>query len=289
MRSKLFVPGSRPELFAKALASEADAISFDLEDSVTGDRKIDARTQVANFLSSEAVHRCNKELIVRVNAPGTDQFEADLLAVAQPGLALVNLPKCESAAGLRAAITAIDQAEAKNGVTRPLRILANIETPRGLRLAAEIAAAHERVAGLQIGYLDLFESLGIDRRDAAAVHAVMFAVRVAAGEAGVFAYDGAFGEIKNAEGLRAEAEMARRLGYWGKSCVHPSQVAVVNGVFEPDRAEIVYAQRVVEAAHKAQIAGDGVFLLEGRMIDAPTIRRAEAVVAISRRIAAVRA
>ncbi len=278
MRSKLFVPGSRPELFAKALASETDAISFDLEDAVAGNRKAEARTLVADFLRSDTARHCGKELIVRVNAAGTAQFEADLLAIAQPSVALVNLPKCESADQLCAAIAILAKAEATNGITQPLRILANIETPRGLRLAAEIAGAHPRIAGLQIGYLDLFEPLGIDRRDPAAVHAVMFAVRMAAGEAGIFACDGAFADIKDEPGFRAEAEMARRLGFWGKSCIHPSQIAIANQVFRPGSEEIAFAQRVVEAAREAHAAGRGVFMLDGRMIDAPAIRRAQRIV-----------
>lgn len=278
MRSKLFVPGSRPELFAKALATEADAISFDLEDAVAGPRKAEARAQVADFLRGDAARKSGKELIVRVNAPGTAGFEADLRAIALPGLALVNIPKCESADALRAAIAALEQAEAANGVGPALRVLANIETPKGLRFAAEIAAAHPRVAGLQIGYLDLFEPLGVERRDAAAVHAVMFAVRMAAGEAGVFAYDGAFADIKDIQGFRAEAGMARRLGYWGKSCIHPSQVPIANEAFRPGDDEIDFARKIVAAARKARAAGQGVFAIEGRMIDAPAIRRAERLV-----------
>lgn len=281
MRSKLFVPGSRPDLFARALASDADAISFDLEDAVVEGRKSEARTLVAEFLRSDAARQCGKELIVRVNAPVTAQFQADLLAIAQPGLALVNLPKCESADELRAAIAVLEKAEAMNDVAHPLRVLANIETPRGLRFAAEIAAAHPRVAGLQIGYLDLFEPLCVDRRDAAAVHAVMLAVRMAAGEAGVLAYDGAFPDTKDVQGFRAEAEMARRLGLWGKSCVHPGQIAVVNEVFKPTSEEIVYAERVVEASRNSQAVGLGVFMLDDRMIDAPAIRRAERIIAMS--------
>lgn len=281
MRSKLFVPGSRPELFAKALASEADAISIDLEDSVPEDRKAEARARAGEFLRSAEIRGSGKTIIVRVNALATPHFEADLIAIAQPTLSLVNLPKNESADELRAAASVLQRAEAANGVAEPIRLLANVETPTGLRRAANIAAAHPRVAGLQIGYLDLFEPLSIDRQDAAAVHAVMFAVRMAAAEAGVFAYDGAFADVKDAEGFRAEAEMARRLGFRGKSCIHPSQVSIANGVFQPTGEEIAHAERIVEAARKAQAAGSGVFMVDGRMIDAPAIRRAESVIAMS--------
>ncbi len=284
MRSKLFVPGSCPELFAKALASQADAISIDLEDSVPESRKAEARALVAAFLQSAEVRGSSKVIVVRVNAPGTAHFEADLLAITQPGVALINLPKCESADQLRAAVTVVERAEAGNGVTKPVPILANVETPRGLRLAAEIAAAHSRVAGLQIGYLDLMEPLGVDRNDAANVHAVMFAVRMAAAEAGVLAYDGAFADTRDAQGFRAEAGMARRLGYSGKSCIHPNQIPIANEIFSPSDEEIAYARRVLEASQQAKAKGIGVFTIEGTMIDDPAIRRAEAVVAIGRQM-----
>lgn len=281
MRSKLFVPGSRPELFAKALATEADAISVDLEDSVPEERKGEARTRAAAFLGSAEAAASGKAIVVRVNAPGTPHFEADLAAIARPGLALLNLPKVESAEALRDAIAALHGAEARNRVAGPIGVLVNIETPAGLRHAAEIAGAHARVAGLQIGYLDLFEPQGIDRNDGAAVHAVLLAVRMAAAEAGVSAYDGAFADVQDAEGFRREAAMARRLGFSGKSCIHPSQVALANAAFQPNADEVARAERIVEAAGAARAAGNSVFLLDGRMVDTPAIRHAQAVLALA--------
>ena len=284
MRSKLFVPGCRPELFAKALTSQADAISIDLEDSVAENRKAEARATVARFLQSVEARATAKVLIVRVNALNTAHFEADVMAIAQPGLALLNLPKPETAGDIHAAVAVLERAEAANDVARPTRILANIETPKALRLAVEIAGAHPRVAGLQLGFGDLFEPLGIDRRDRANVHAAMFALRMAAGEAGVFAFDGAFADVQNSAGFRDEAEMARRLGFWGKSCIHPSQIALANDVFRPSEEEIAHAQRVVEAAKQASSDSVGAFMVDGKMIDIPFIRRAEAVVAFAQRI-----
>lgn len=282
MRSKLFVPGIRPELFRKALSSSADAISIDLEDSVPEGLKAEARANVAEFLGSAEVRSTTKLVIVRVNALASPHFEADVLMVAQPGLALLNLPKPESAADIRAAVAAIERAEAVNQVERPVGILANIETPKALRRAAEIAAADARVVGLQLGFADLFEPLGIDRGEVSNVHAAMFAVRMAAGEAGVFAYDGAYANVQDADGYRAEAEMARRLGYLGKSCIHPSQIALANQVFQPSAEDIAFSRRVLAQARKADGRKLGAFVVDGRMIDAPFIRRAEAIVAIAR-------
>ena len=284
MRSKLFVPGSRPELFPKALSGPADALSFDLEDAVAEARKAEAREQVRALLCSPEARASGKTLIVRVNAIDTPHFEADVAAVVCEGVHLLNLPKAESPEQVRAAAAAIEAAERANDVTRPVRLLLNIEAPRGLREAAAMAQAHGRVAGLQLGFGDLFEPLGIARRDTANVHAAMFAMRMAAGEAGVFAYDAAFADVKDAEGYLAEAGMARRLGYLGKSCIHPSQVALAHQVFRPPQAEIERALRIVEAAREAEARGVGAYMVDGRMVDSPFVRGAEAVLADARRL-----
>ncbi|NDK38481.1 CoA ester lyase [Pseudoxanthomonas gei] len=279
MRSKLFVPGVRPELFAKALAGEADALSLDLEDSVPESRKQEAREQVAAFVQTAAVRDSAKLMVVRVNALDTPHLQADLDAVARSGVDLINLPKVESAQQVLEAVSMLERAEAANGLTRPIGLLLTIETPRGLRHAAAIASAHPRVAGLQVGLADLFEPFGIDRRDAANVHSTLFAVRMAAAEAGVFAWDAAFAGIGDAAGFQAEAAMARRLGYVGKTCIHPTQVALANAAFLPDANEIAAARRIVAAAGQADNAGRGAFLVDGRMVDLPFLKRAQALLA----------
>ena len=281
MRSKLFVPGSRPELFPKALAGQADALSFDLEDSVLETAKAEARRLVAQVLLSPEAAASKKILLVRVNGLTTPHFEADLAAVTGPRLDLVNVPKVESADEIRTVARALARLEKERGLARPIGILANVESPRGLRLAAEIAGADPRVAGLQVGFADLLEPLGIDRANAAAIHQLQLAVRLAAGEAGLWACDAVYANFKDAEGFRTEALAAKRLGYIGKSCIHPSQIAVANEVFRPTDQEIAFAQRVVEAAGKSNA---GAFTVDGRMIDAPFIKRAHAILAIARQL-----
>jgi citrate lyase subunit beta/citryl-CoA lyase len=284
MRSKLFVPGSRPELFGKALAGEADALSFDLEDSVAPARKAQARNALRDFLRSGALAGCAKTLIVRVNALDTPYFTDDVRAAVQPGVHMLNLPKPRGAADIRAASQAIAEAQAANGVRETVGLLVNIETPGALRTAAELACADPRVKGLQLGLGDLFEPLGIARRDESAVRQAMFAVRMAAGEAGVFAYDAAFANINDEAGFTAEAQQARRMGFIGKSCIHPRQIALANAAFRPGDDEIAHALRVVEAAHTAGSQDVGAWVVDGKMIDAPFVRRAEAIVALAGRL-----
>jgi len=281
MRSKLFVPGTRPELFAKALASDADAISFDLEDSVPEDAKARAREQVADFLRAPEAREAlrQKIIIVRVNAGTSRHFEADLKAFTCPQVALLNLPKTQDATEIQAAAAVLESIERAAGLDEPMRLLVNIETPRAVRLAWELARAHPRVAGLQLGLTDLFESLHIDRRDRRSVHAALLAVRLAGGESNCFTYDSAFPDVADEEGFRREAELARRLGYIGKSCVHPRQVTIANEVFRIDELQLASARRIVAAAEEAAALGRGAFLLDGRMIDLPIIKRAEALLA----------
>ncbi|MCQ4158645.1 CoA ester lyase [Roseomonas sp. GC11] len=289
MRSKLFLPGSRPELFAKGEASAADALSFDLEDSVAPARKAEARAAVAAALRARAAAPATggKLAIVRVNAAETPHFAADIAAILGPGLDAINLPMVEDAAGLRAAIAQIAAAEQAAGLP-PCAILANIETPRGLRCAAEIATAHPRIAGLQIGYGDLFEPFGIARDEEVALQQVRLAVRLAAAEARIPAFDGALAAIAAPERCTAEAVAARRLGFAGKSCIHPSQIALVNAAFAPGPQEIAHAARVVAAAEAAEAQGIGAYTVDGQMVDAPFVASARAVLDLARRLGLMR-
>jgi len=293
MRSKLFVPASRPALFAKALASAADAISFDLEDAVAPEAKPAARAELRKLLQGDgdagvavppALAQSGKTLIVRVNAFGTPHFADDLQAAIWPALHIVNLPMVESADTVRRAAEAIEALERERGIGRPIHILANIESPRGLRFAAEIATAHPAVIGLQIGYGDLFAPLGIASGEPSATQYVRTAVRLAAGEAGIDAYDGAYVNFSDPEGYRRDSMAARQLGFAGRSCIHPSQIATANEVFRPDEADVAHALRVVEAAQDNLGRGVGAFTVDGRLVDGPFIVQAERLVALARRL-----
>ena len=278
MRSKLFVPGARPDFFAKALAGDADAVSFDLEDSVPPAGKADARARVAECVRSDAARGAGKTVIVRVNAPDTPHFAADIAALALHGVDLVNIPKVEDGTGAAAAAEAVAAAGRRNGRAQLIGLLLNIETPRGLSRAGDIAAAHPAIHGLQVGLNDLFQPLGISRT-ASNVHAALWQIRLAAAEGSAFAYDGAWPDLTDDAGFEAEAALARDLGYVGKSCIHPRQVALANRIFGGRAAALHDARRLVAAARSAAAAGHGAFLFDGRMVDRPMVARAEALLA----------
>jgi len=267
MRSKLFVPCSRPEFFAKAIDGAADALSFDLEDSVPPAGKPAARARLAAFMRSDSAMASTKRLIVRINAIDTPFFADDLAALAGLRVDMINLPKADAPGIVRTAAAQVEMLGLAAG------LLVNIETAAGLANAAAVAAAHPRVAGLQVGLNDLFAPLGIDRGDSRHVHAALWQIRLAAGQAGCFAYDGAWPDLTDEQGFRAEAELARSLGYIGKSCIHPRQVAIVNAVFDRD-GEIDRARRLIAAAAAAEAQGRGAFVFDGAMVDAPAINAA---------------
>ncbi len=279
MRSKLFIPGSRPELFEKAWRSEADALSFDLEDAVVAGAKAEARKQVAAALGG-ALANDRKIVIVRINPFASDGFEADLDAVVQPRLDVLNLPKVDGPDTVREVARRLDQFESQRGLEKRIGILVNIETSCAVRRAHEIAKSSGRIVGLQLGFGDLFSPLGIERSPAS-MEPIRLSVRLAAGEAGVPAYDGAFVDVSDLAGFRAEAEAARAMGFAGKTCVHPSQTPIANSVFFPRAAEIEAARQVVEKADEMEAEGVGAFTVNGVMFDGPLIARAREIVKLA--------
>ncbi|MGH7914136.1 MAG: HpcH/HpaI aldolase/citrate lyase family protein [Candidatus Binataceae bacterium] len=276
VRSRLYVPGSRPELFEKALRSPADAITFDLEDSVLDTCKATARLAIAAALD-RARPGSGKTLVVRCNAVGSESFEADIETVVRAGLDLLCLPKTETPGEIRYVARRLDLLERTHGMSSSVRLLPTIETARGMRHASRIARADHRIVGLQLGLGDLLGSLGIDRSEQHAAYVCRLAVRFAAAEAAVAAYDAAFPGISDLDGFRIEARAARRLGYAGKSCIHPAQVQLANEVFRPTAGEIAHARRVVSIADAKAREGLGAFVVDGVMVDKPAVEHARAM------------
>jgi citrate lyase subunit beta/citryl-CoA lyase len=282
MRSKLFVPASSPALFPKALASEADAICFDLEDGVLPERKAEARHTLREYFSSG--FHTEKMIMVRVNHVRSAFFAEDLSAVVSPAVSLLVLPKVEDTSEIKDAASALSVLEMERKVERPIAIAATIESPRGMRLAREIAESEDRVVALQIGLADFFGPLGIEQSDTFAAHQVRLRLRLSASEAGVPCFDSAYPDIEDETGLVREANMARSLGFAGKSCIHPRQVAFANRIFSPQPEEIAWSLRILEAGREAAMAGAGAFKLDGRMIDKPFILRAEAILELAKKL-----
>jgi citrate lyase subunit beta / citryl-CoA lyase len=282
MRSKLFVPATRADFFEKALRSQADSISFDLEDAVLEHRKLEARENLATYFSSAEFLQLKAEnkktIIVRVNPLDSGHLEQDLLAICKVGVDIVNIPKSNTEADIFRFVEILTAVEKKTSVTQgasiKLKVLANIESPSALINAAKIAS-HSRVWGLQLGLGDLFEPMGIERYEPINVHHVMLGMSLAAGASNKIAYDTAFTNVADPDGFRAEAIQAKKAGFLGKTCIHPNQVAIANDVFSPSEAEIQWANKVLASAQENTV--NGAYMLDGKMIDAPFIARAQSI------------
>lgn len=257
-RSFLFVPGTRPERFEKALSSGADAVILDLEDAVCVEEKDEAREAISTWLSPE------HPAYVRVNGASTEWFRDDLDAIVRPGLCGILLPKAEEP----------DQiSEAASLLTEEATIVPILETGLGIWDARSLAAAR-RVERLAFGALDFALDVGIDGEDEELLYArsrLVLASRVA----GIVPpLDGVTAALDDPDRLAADVNRARRLGFGGKLCIHPRQIEAVNRGFLPSEAEVSWARRVVEAA---ETAGTGAFRVDGEMIDRPVLERAQSV------------
>jgi citrate lyase beta subunit len=274
------VPAIRFDRFEKALASGADAVCFDLEDAVSFDQKAAAREGLASFLQDRVTG--DPQLLVRTNSLTSSDFALDLDACVWPSIFAITLPKVESSADIAEAEQALLRLEATRTNGYQLGILPTIETPRGLRNALEIAKASSRIIGLQIGFADLMEPLGISPDNLFARNQARWALRLAASEANLDCYDSAFPEYKDLAAFQQHLDAAYSFGFAGCSCIHPSQVGPTNATFTPSAEALAYANRVVDAARGAEKCGSGVTTLDGKMIDRPFVIAAERLLARNR-------
>ncbi|QLG61761.1 HpcH/HpaI aldolase/citrate lyase family protein [Halorarum salinum] len=269
-RSVLFSPGDRPALMRKAPGAGADTIVFDLEDAVAPARKAEARAAVRDVLADPTFDP-DAEVCVRVT--GADTYR-DLEALADEGpgnFDAVMLPKAGSADRVDHLENQLREHDCR------VPVLALVETARGVLNAAAIADAGATDA-LLFGAEDLSADLGATRtREGTEVLYAREKVVVAAAAAGVDAIDTVYTEFEDAAGLREETRFARGLGYDGKMAIHPAQVPVVNGAFTPDESEREWAETVLSAREEAAAEDRGVFEVDGEMIDAPLIARAERI------------
>ena len=259
-RTYLFVPGDRPERFAKALATAADAVVIDLEDAVLPAAKPAARDAVAAFLSTGADPA---RTVVRINDDSTTWFDEDLAMLAAHSVRTVMLPKAErveTVARLRAACPGI-------------AVLALVESARGVA-AAEALAAAPGVQRLVFGTLDF--ALDLDMaHEPAVLDPVASRLAIASRAAGLAApVAGVTTALDDEAQLLADWARARAFGFGAKLCIHPKQVAPIHAALQPTEAELAWAQRVLQAA----AGSPGAVQLDGRMIDKPVIERARRLV-----------
>jgi len=280
LRSPLFAPGDSARKIEKAVASAADAVIIDLEDSVAASVKEATRPAVA------AAVRANRgrDIIVRVNPRSTRWYLGDLAAVipSRPGAIL--LPKCTGAEDLRALDHHMEVLEAASGFEiGSIKVIALVtETAPSLFTLGEYSGVAERLIALGFGAEDISGDLGVPPRRAdgafpAPIAAARAATLAAAGAAGIVALDTPWTDFRDPAGLRADAENAAADGFVGKFLIHPDQIGITNEVFSPSAEQVAWAEKVRDAFARNPDAG--VFALDGKMIDRPHFRLANRILA----------
>jgi citrate lyase beta subunit len=290
MRSMLFVPASRPAMIAKAAASAADAVCLDLEDSVLPDEKVASRGNVVAALRE--LDFGTRVRMVRINSLDTEYADRDLMDVLESAADLVDvvmIPKVGSAADVAFVDNVLARIEDARGLTPRIGIEAQIESAAGFLYVREIASASSRLEGLIFGPGDFAASMQmpataigeLDAHDAAypghRYHAVMLTIVAAARANGLRCMDGPYAGYTDTAGLVRACQIAVALGFDGKQCIHPGQLATVNAAFSPSEEEVARASALVTAYESAIAEGRGAASYQGRMIDAASLRMAQVI------------
>lgn len=279
-RSVLYIPASRARAMEKAKSLSTDAIIFDLEDAVAVDEKTTARDTLTQTLQDGGFGA--RLQIVRINGFDTDWGTADLHKVAEASPQAILLPKVNSAQDINTLANLLD-AHPKTAQTK---IWAMMETPLGILNATEIAAA-PRMAGMVMGTNDLAKDLTARSRDA--MTASLQICLLAARAHNIACVDGVYNAFKDDDGLRAECQQGRDFGFDGKTLIHPAQLAIANAVFAPSEDDIELARRQIDAYTQATAKGEGVAVVDGKIVENLHVETARATLAKADAIAALEA
>jgi malyl-CoA/(S)-citramalyl-CoA lyase len=304
-RCQLFGPGSRPAIFEKMAASDADVINLDLEDSVAPDDKDAARKNIIEAIGD--VDWGSKTLSVRINGLDTPYWYrdvVDLLEQASDRLDQIMIPKVGCAGDLYAVDALVTAVEAAKGRSKPISFEVIIESAAGISHVEEIAAASPRLQAMSLGAADFAASMGMqttgiggtqenyymhregERHWADPWHWAQAAIVAACRTHGVLPVDGPFGDFSDSEGFKAQARRSATLGMVGKWAIHPKQVALANEVFTPSEQAVLEAREILAAMEKAKSEGAGATVYKGRLVDIASIKQAEVIVKQSELIGA---
>ena len=266
-RSVLYIPASKERALEKVQSLATDAIIFDLEDAVAADEKPAARDLIVEALAQKDYG--NRAKIVRINALDTEWGRADIAALASAQIDALLIPKVNAAADVQAVADLMPD----------VPLWAMMETPLGVLNAAEIAS-HPRLQGMVMGTNDLAKDLNSRTRpDRLPMIAALGQCLLAARAHGIVIVDGVYNAFKDDEGLRAECEQGRDMGFDGKTLIHPAQLDIANTTFAPTEAEIDLASRQIAAFEAAEIAGQGVAVVDGRIVENLHVETARATLA----------
>lgn len=275
-RSVLYIPASKERALDKARSLAVDAIIFDLEDAVTDAEKVNARGVLAEALKQDGYG--DRFKIVRINGLDTEWGVEDAKAVADMDVDAVLLPKVDGPGDV----------DALAAITGDRDIWAMMETPRGMLNAAAIAA-HPRMRGFVMGTNDLAKELNVRfRADRLPLATSLGLCLLAAKAEGLVIVDGVYNAFKDSEGLEVECAQGRDMGFDGKTLIHPAQVDITNTAFAPSEAEVDLARRQIEAFEATEREGQGVAVVDGKIVENLHVVTARQILAMSEAIAALR-
>lgn len=281
-RSMLFLPGNAPKMIINGNYLGSDAVIFDLEDAVAPDQKDAARYLVRNVLANIEFDRV--ETIVRINSIDTPFWQKDLEEIVPRKPDIIMLPKTGCAHDVEVVDDYLAGLEEKLGMAvGTVRLMPLIETALGIENAYFIASARPRVTALFLGAEDLTADLRCKRtKEGREIDYARSRMVNAARAAGVDVYDTPFTDVNDDEGILADAQYAKSLGFTGKASISPRHITAINTVFSPSKADIAYAYEVMDAIAEAKAQGKGAIALRGKMIDAPIVARAEQTIAAAK-------
>lgn len=276
LRTTLFVPGNSPGKLLNAGIYGADAIIMDLEDSVSVHEKDAARLLVRNTIEDIPFP---VPVGVRINPLDTPFGLDDLAAILPVKPGFIRVPKAETADDIQRIEAIIEKAEKECGFeTGAIKMMATIESPLGILNTFQIASASPRMLAVALGAEDLTVGLKTSRtKQGFELVAARGQLLLGARAAGISAIDAVFADVNDEEGLLAETMMIKGLGFDGKSVINPRQIRIIHKAFTPTNQEIEYAKRVMEVYGDACARGSGVVSLDGKMIDAPIVIRAQRI------------
>lgn len=277
-RTLLYVPGNMPSMLQNVPVFDCDAVFIDLEDAVPLNEKDSARNLVSRFIATYTER--NKEVFVRINALDTEWGFDDLKKVLPSLPDGIRLPKADTPEIVERLDTLLTEMEEELNVDiGTFKIIPSIESALGVINSIKIARCSSRVIALAFGAEDYTASMEIERtKGGEELFHSRARVLWAAKAAGIQAVDTIFADVGDMDSFRTEVELVKKLGFTGKSLVNPRQIDIVHEVFAPQDDEIVYAQQVIEAIVRAREMGTGVIALNGKMIDAPVVKRAARVI-----------
>jgi citrate lyase subunit beta/citryl-CoA lyase len=277
LRSLLFVPGNTARMLDKAVVLKPDAFILDLEDSVPIDEKANAREVTASYLEKFAA--TGQPVIPRVNSLDTGLLEADLEAIVGPHIFGVSVGKIDTPAHIHEVTKILQRLEIKAGLTiGTVKLLPWIESASAIVHVYDICRASSRIVGVALGAEDFTNDMEIERRDDDRELAfARSAISIAARAAGVLALDTPFFSFRDPDALRENTQISRSNGFRGRFAIHPAQLDIINEVFSPSADEIQHARDVIAAFDEAAAQGRGSTSLDGKVVDVPVVKRAQAL------------